>query len=218
MTMTLCLWASAGPARLCLIEDDAILAFADAGQAVPPDPIRGATLEQMTRAAMQDAGRQITDIDRIAVDIGPGRLTAVRAAASFANGLAFGLAKPMLPVISAAVAGMAATTTHELPAIVVHKAAAGTAYVSRYRTRLETVRHGPLAETFARVITDLPAFALVGLDATEASALAPKARIVDAGDGAVTAEAFARFVAVDAAAFRLGPVTPMTEQSDLIDG
>jgi len=218
MTVTLCLWASAGPARLCLVEDDAILASADAGRDGPPDPIRGATLEQMTRAAMQDAGRQILDIDRIAVDIGPGRLSAVRAAASFANGLAFGLAKPMLPVVSSAVAGMAAAEAHDLPAIVVHKSAAGTAYVSRYRQGLETVRHGPLAEAFTHVTTGLTAFALAGFAVTEAEALAPTARITAAGDGIVTAEAFARFVAADGAAFRPGPVIPCTEQSDLIDG
>lgn len=218
MTVTLCLWASAGPARLCLIEDDAILASADAGQNDPPDPIRGATLEQMTRAAMRDADRRIAEIDRIAVDIGPGRLSAVRAAVSFANGLAFGLAKPMLPVISSAVAGMTAAAAHDLPAIVVHKSAAGTAYVSRYQMGLEMICHGPLAGTLAHVATGLPGFALVGMAASEATASAPKARIVDAGDGIISAEAFARFVAAHAATFRPGPVIPVTEQSDLIDG
>ena len=43
-------------------------------------------------------GSKARDIDAVAIDLGPGNLTATRGGVTFANALAWGLAKPLLPL------------------------------------------------------------------------------------------------------------------------
>lgn len=216
MTITLCLWSSAGPARICLMRDGDILSTADAATDGPPDPSRDPTLETMVRQALIDANLTASDIDRIAVDIGPGRLSAVRGVASFANGLAFGLGAPMLPVVSAAAAAFAADAMHGLPVVVVHKAAGRTAYASCYKQGQCTIRHGKFPEALQQAASDLNALALVGLSPEEAAPILPGVRIVEAGDANLPPEDFVRFIAGCGDQFRKGPVIPITEQSEII--
>lgn len=208
MSLTLCLHASAAEPRVYLLDPLHVLAKASGGG----DPIKGPTLEEMTLSAMASIDAAIADISRIVVDVGPGRLSAVRAAVSFANALAFARGLPIAPIVASAAAGHQAEQATGRPAVVVHKSAAGTAYVARYRGKLETLRHGPLVETLKAASSALDAFALVGLPPDAA----PAGLAVDGGDGSITGATF--LALMDAAEYGREPVQPITEQSDLIDG
>ncbi len=219
MSLTLCLHASAQAPRIYLLRDGAPIADGAVAPAASADPIAGPTLEELTRARLTAAGARPSDIDRIVIDVGPGRLSAVRAAVSFANALAFALNRPLLPALSSLAAGLQAVRIHARPAIVVHKSAGGTAYVGRVEgDRLRALRHGPLAETLARVAVGLNAFALVGLAPDAGRAILPCVDIADGGDGEISVEIFADLARMaDAHAFVVGPVHPITEQSDEVN-
>lgn len=211
MSLTLCLHASATAPWAYLLRGNAVAAEAGG----PGDPAAGATLADLTRRALDRIPADAADIARIVVDIGPGRLSAVRAAVSFANALAFARDLPIAPVLSSAAAGMQAERATGGPALIVHKSAGGTAYVARYRGRLETLAHGPLGDTLARLGAGLDACTLVGLDPDAAAPHLPGVDIVAGGDGTVVATTFLTLAAD--AAYTAGPLQPVTEQSDLID-
>lgn len=217
-SFALCLHASAKTPKVYLVRDGALLPPA------PPrpdlgDPAAGASLDELVGDALAHAGAAVNDIERIVLDIGPGRLSAVRAATSFANALAFAADLPVLPVVSAAAVGLAAERRHGAPAVVAYKAAGGTAYIGLVRNgALAMLRHGPLADTLAAVVASLPAFCLAGLAIDVAEAAAPEANIVDAGGVEIAGETFAALLAAAADdAYVREPVQPITEQSELVN-
>ena len=60
-------------------------------------------LVPMVEAVLADAGLRFTDLDRIAVTVGPGAFTGVRLAVALAQGIALALDRPVLPVSTLAV-------------------------------------------------------------------------------------------------------------------
>ena len=219
MSLTLCLHASASRPRVYLLDGETVLEAADDMAVGSADPTTGPSLAELVERRLAAAGATPAAIERIAVDVGPGRLSAVRAAVSFANALAFALGRPILPIVSSHAAGRQAWRRHGRPAIVVHKAAAGAAYVGRVEDgTLTALRYGPLAPTLVRVAAGLDALALVG---EEAEAICDKLRGVDiapAGDPNIEPATFVDILrATPAGRFVAGPVHPITEQSDEVN-
>ncbi len=210
--LTLCLHASARLPRIYLLRNGAVVAN-DPGVAAG-DPRTDPSFAELTERLLQDIGASISDIDEIAVDIGPGRLSAVRAAVSFANALAFGLDRPLRPLVSTHGAGFAAEQITGLPAIVAHKAAAGAGYVGLVRAGvLERLRHGPMVETVEAFSAPFDVYALVGAEAATFDLAGKDVR--NGGDATIAAETFLALLpslpAVQA------PVHPITEQSEFVD-
>lgn len=219
MPLTLCLHASGRTPRVYLLDGARVVG----GRTTPGaggDPSGGPGLAELAGERLEQAGFAPSDIARIALDIGPGRLSAVRAAASFCNAFAYGLDRPILPVVSSLAVGLQAERRFGLPALVVHKAAGANAYLGRVEDgRLTALRYGPRDETLAAAAVGLAAFALVGLAPDAGRSILPAADIVDGGDGEVSAETFAILTAAAPAdAFVRAPVQPITEQSEPVNG
>lgn len=214
--LTLCLSASAPSPRLFLIDEDRVLAAMSSGPA--GDPAHGPTWAEQTRNAVDGANASIRDIGRLAVDIGPGRLSAVRASVSFANGFAFGLGLPLFGVCSSLALGQQAEADTGMPALVVHKAAGKTGYAGFVCDGgLASLKHGILADVVANAVAGVDRAAVVGLSADQASALAPTCAFVAAGGDTLTANAFLRQVATAGDdGFSTNPLQPITEQSEAV--
>lgn len=213
--LILSLHASALSPRLYLLQDGKV-ALDDLDTSDVADPARGATWTEMTQARLAAIGATVGDIDRLLLDIGPGRLSAVRAAVSFGNALGFGLDRPVTPVIASAALGLQAHSATGLSVLTVHKSAGGNAYVGRVDGgQLIRLHHGPLAETLAAAAAGLSQAAVVGLAAADAACLPPSLAATDAGDGAIRAETFLQ-ISLATPATPYAPVQPITDQSEIL--
>ena len=210
MHLTLCIHTSAKSPWLYLLKDG--VPFAEAMDD-DRDPTTGPTLGQMAEGMLQDADAGVGTLTDILVDIGPGRLSAVRAGVSFANALSFGLNIPLAPVTASEALGMQASLATGLPALVIHKSAADAAYVGRYQdSGLQSLRYGPLSRTLAKSVEGLTKAAFIGLEAD-----LPGITFSDGGPDIITAATFAAMLAASPA-FTSDPIQPITEQSEAIDG
>lgn len=210
MRLTLCIHTSTKSPWLYLLKNGAPVAESMADNR---DPTTGPTLGQMAEGMLQDAGNSVSQLTDILVDIGPGRLSAVRAGVSFANALSFGLKIPLAPINASETLGMQASLATGLPALVIHKSAAGTAYVGRYQDgSLQSLRYGPLVEVLTKAAEGLAAAALIGPEAD-----LPGITFSDGGPDSITATTFSTVLAANPG-FTSAPVQPITEQSEAIDG
>ncbi|MGZ0189293.1 MAG: hypothetical protein ACKVH0_15015 [Alphaproteobacteria bacterium] len=217
MTLTLCLHTSTPTARVFLLRDEDVLVD-DVATVATGDPTTGQTIAEMTMDRLAAAAAVPADITQIMVDIGPGRLSAVRAAVSFANAFAFGLNLPILPVLSTVICGQDGEQKTKQPTIVVHKAAAGNAYVGRIEAGvLQKLRYGSLMATLETAVKDLPVFTLIGLAPSLVDM--PEHQIVDGGAAEISAVMFRDvLIRQGEGAFSQGPVQPITEQSEVLHG
>ncbi len=210
MRLTLCIHTSTKSPWLYLLKNGAPVAESMDDNR---DPTTGPTLGQMAEGMLQDAGNSVSQLTDILVDIGPGRLSAVRAGVSFANALSFGLKIPLAPINASETLGMQASLATGLPALVIHKSAAGTAYVGRYQDgSLQSLRYGPLVEVLTKAAEGLAAAALIGPEAD-----LPGITFSDGGPDSITATTFSTVLAANPG-FTSAPVQPITEQSEAIDG
>jgi len=73
--------------------------------------------------ALAKTDRQMSELDGIIVDTGPGRLGSTRTAVAFANGLGFALDIALTPLSSFVSLGVYAESIHARPCLVLRKAA-----------------------------------------------------------------------------------------------
>jgi len=215
----LCFHATGPAARVFVLGGDGTV-LADDRTGASADPARGPTLAETAEERLAAANLAARDIASLVVDIGPGRLSAVRAGVSFANAFAFGRGLKVLPVVSSTALGLQAMAKTGAPAaLVVHKAAAGAVYAGRVEAGgLVTLRHGKLAAAIAAAAGDGP-LALIADAPEPVQATLPDRKLDYAGDCAISAETFARLLAeAPEAAFQTPPVHPINEESALIDG
>ena len=101
--------------------DDVLASRAQAGV-----PAAERDLPGLVSGLLADAGRSFADVSRIAVDVGPGNLTAVRTGVAYGNGLAFALGAGVATANSLEL--MAAQAGSSVPVLCLRNAGAGRAY------------------------------------------------------------------------------------------
>ena len=124
--------------------DDVLASRAQAGV-----PAAERDLPGLVSGLLADAGRSFADVSRIAVDVGPGNLTAVRTGVAYGNGLAFALGAGVATANSLEL--MAAQAGSSVPVLCLRNAGAGRAYAGWFAAGAGTYRHGPLAEVVRMV-------------------------------------------------------------------
>jgi L-threonylcarbamoyladenylate synthase len=136
MTLTLAVETSSRVYGAALLDDDRVVARATADRGDPGFVDVGV----LAGGVIRDAGRSVTDLDRLAVDVGPGNLASVRAGIAYVNAVAFARGVPVVALDSLS---LLTTQAGRLPALVL-RPAGGTAVYASLTTAdgHATVRHG----------------------------------------------------------------------------
>ncbi|WP_051797887.1 tRNA (adenosine(37)-N6)-threonylcarbamoyltransferase complex dimerization subunit type 1 TsaB [Catenuloplanes japonicus] len=136
-------------------------------------------LVQTTLAA---AGHTTADIALIAVNLGPGNLSSVRAGVAYANGLAFSLGRQVVGVHGLRVLAETAAPGADLPVLCLRNAGAGNVYAAVYEHGRPTLmRHDKLSEIATAVRAAHTSVIVAGSFRDQAIALLDGVDVTDSG-------------------------------------
>jgi tRNA threonylcarbamoyladenosine biosynthesis protein TsaB len=205
------------------------------------DPSFGG-IGELVAALLVSAGRQFRDLGRLAVDLGPGNLSSVRAGVAYANGLAFSLGIPIFGANSLDLLAIEASAKTD-PAegsgsavLCLRNAGGGDVYAGRYRGGVRglpggageadvALRRGPLTSVVTALVGGpggaggLSRVLVAGSFRREVAALlpdvAPGVMVIDTGIEVPPVLALCRLAtsAGDAPADLVGVASPLTDSS-----
>lgn len=140
------------------------------------------TLGALLECGLEAAGAQASEIKGIAINVGPGSLTFVRAGISFVNALAFSLNVRIYPFNWFEIIAAQTNEATDLPVVCAVPAANDNAYVGLIRgASVEIMRFGRVDEVLAKVSGGLTDVAVAGRIRHRLAALLGEARAVDTG-------------------------------------
>lgn len=210
--LTLALETSTATFAAALATDEEVVAVR-ALEGVPP---ARRDLPGLVAGLLAEAGRSFADVTRVAVDVGPGNLTAVRTGVAYGNGLAFALGAGVATADSLEL--MAAQAGPGVPVLALRNAGAGRAYAGWFAGGSAVYRHGPLAEV-VRTVTG-PEVVVAGDFRAEVAELLPGVLVKDSGiagpDVRVLCWVTARRPTLDPTRERAA--SPLTEAAPLFGG
>jgi tRNA threonylcarbamoyl adenosine modification protein YeaZ len=210
VTLALSIETSTATFAAALAADGEIVAVR-ALEGVPP---ARRDLPGLVSGLLRESGHSAADLGRIAVDVGPGNLTAVRTGVAYADGLAFALRIGVATADSLEL--MAAQAGDGTPVLCLRNAGAGRAYSGLFGLGEPRYRHGPLGE----VTVPGPEVLVAGDFRTEVADLLPGVVVKDTGIGGPDVRVLTR---VTAGRPTLDPTreraaAPLTDTSPLFGG
>ena len=117
----------------------------------------------LVKYALDTAGYKAADLECIAINIGPGGTSAIRAGVAFANSLAYSLQIPVIGVNTFELLGAPASAQYGCPTLVTIKSVRGNAYVGWYADgAVQQTLYGPLEATVRQAIGDHTTWAVAG--------------------------------------------------------
>ena len=132
-------------------------------QATSDISLRGRTsLASMLRSGLSELGAELSAIESIIVDIGPGGTSSVRTGVSFSNGLSYSMGIPVSPVSSVELIGMELFEKYSIPIMVLYKSVRKHFYYGTYDGIHSHIRYGTMGEIVEFVDSTYPHIVLVG--------------------------------------------------------
>jgi tRNA threonylcarbamoyl adenosine modification protein YeaZ len=123
-----------------------------------------------------------SDINSIAVNIGPGGLNAIRSGVSFANALAFSLNIPVCPFTSFELMGSEVLKKFKLPVLCTAKASDKNAYIGLFdKGDVKIMRFGSLNSMLEGIMRGIGEFVVTGPHRQEVVNLLPDIKVHDSG-------------------------------------
>jgi tRNA threonylcarbamoyladenosine biosynthesis protein TsaB len=127
-----------------------------------------------------------SDIEAIAVDVGPGGLSSIRAAVAYANGLAFSLGVPVFPVSSLELMAIAARRVRRGPLLCLKRGTGGNTYAGLFvageiNGEGAELRHGPASAIVPELAARLEAVGVAGVPAGDVAGFLPGVTVTDTG-------------------------------------
>jgi tRNA threonylcarbamoyladenosine biosynthesis protein TsaB len=177
-------------------------------------------LPALVAGLLAEVGLSFADIDRIAVDVGPGNLTAVRTGVAYANGLAFALGVGVATADSLELmAARHAESDPGTPVLALRNAGGGRAYAGLFVPGLAPrYLHGTLAEVVA--VVGGPEVVVAGDFRAEVPQLRPEVLVEDSGIAGPDVDLVLALTAdrgtLDPTRER--PAAPLTDSSELFGG
>src|SRR6185295_12686889 len=136
----------------------------------------------LLECGLEAVGSKAGEINGIAINVGPGSLTFVRAGISFVNALAFSLNVNIYSFNWFEIIARQTSETTDLPVLCAVPASNDNAYVGLIRsTSVETMRFGPVDATLNRISDGLGDVAVAGRIRHRLAALLGERRVVDTG-------------------------------------
>jgi tRNA threonylcarbamoyladenosine biosynthesis protein TsaB len=116
-----------------------------------------------------------SDVEAIAVDIGPGGLSSIRAAVAYANGLAFSLGVQVFPISSLELMAIAAPRVPESPLLALKRGTGGNTYAGLFS------HGGPARSIVPELAAGLAAVRVAGVPADDVAGFLPGVTVTDTG-------------------------------------
>jgi tRNA threonylcarbamoyladenosine biosynthesis protein TsaB len=140
------------------------------------------TLGALLECGLEAVGAQASEIKGVAINVGPGSLTFVRAGISFVNALAFSLNVRIYPFNWFEIIAAQTREATELPVVAAVPASNDNAYVGLIRgVSVEIMRFGRVDETLAKVSDGVGNVAVAGRIRSRLAGLLGEAGVVDTG-------------------------------------
>jgi tRNA threonylcarbamoyl adenosine modification protein YeaZ len=178
MSLLLAIESSSNVYRVVLGRDGEAIFDSDVNECDVSHRTLGALLE----CGLNVVGAKANEIGGVAINVGPGSLTFVRAGISFVNALAFSLNVKIYPFNWFEIIAEQTRETTELPVICAVPASNDNAYVGLIRGEsVEIMRFGRVPEALAKVSDGLGDVAVAGRIRHRLAALLGEARVVDTG-------------------------------------
>lgn len=178
-----------------------------------------AGLGDLVARTMAAAGAAFPDVTAIAVDVGPGSLSAVRAAVAYANGLAFGLGVMVVPVGSLELLAIEARAACRGPLLCLRKGEGGNAYAALFGAAGDagdggvTMRYGPRAQIVPAMVGDIDRLCVAGAYRDEAARLLPGVMVEDSGVESPSVDTLYQVAAVGGPGRLVPAASPLNEAS-----
>jgi tRNA threonylcarbamoyladenosine biosynthesis protein TsaB len=136
----------------------------------------------LVSVALDAAGGQIRDIDRIAVNVGPGNLSSVRAGVAYANGLAFSLRIRIFGANSLDLLALEASEPTDPSVLCLRHAGGSNVYAGLFRDGTAVaMRRGPIKAVVTSMAWGLTDVAVAGSFRREVKGLLPETVVRDTG-------------------------------------
>ena len=169
--MLLALDTTAATATAALFRDETLVAEREADA----DKKHAETVLPLIDTLLEENGVTIAQIDRLAVDIGPGSFTGVRIGVSLVNALAFASGKPVVSVNSLVTLALSAGET-EKPVCALIDARNGNAYAALYQAGWTIIE--PCAVEIEPFCAELPEGTILVGDVRAKQKTVPRAAFV----------------------------------------
>jgi tRNA threonylcarbamoyl adenosine modification protein YeaZ len=140
------------------------------------------TLGGLLSCGLEALHAEARDIEGVAINVGPGSLTFVRAGISFVNALAFSLKVNIYPFNWFEIIARQTQAASNVPVLAAVPASNDNAYVGLIRgASVEIMRFGPVHKAVAQVAAGVSEAAVAGRIRHRFASLLPEVKVIDTG-------------------------------------
>ncbi|MGQ0773463.1 MAG: tRNA (adenosine(37)-N6)-threonylcarbamoyltransferase complex dimerization subunit type 1 TsaB [Pseudonocardiales bacterium] len=178
MTLTLAIETSSNNYSIALCTPQDIITC----QTIRRDDPSFQGIGNLVSSTLSATGGEFQDIERLAVNIGPGNLGSVRAGVAYANGLAFSLQRLIYCVDSLSLLAAEVAESNGEAVLCLRNAGSGNVYAGLFHDgKNSRMSHGPMDLMVNSLAGDLAKVSVAGAFRQEAKSLLPGVLVRDTG-------------------------------------